>query len=143
FDVALLRLDRPVNYRANILPICLPSDPEADFEGMMGVVAGWGKTDTSYGKTGTNILNKVPVPVISNRECKKWHGLKNIRVALHDEMTCAGWMDGKMDACLGDSGSPLIVNDRGRWTLIGITSAGFGCAVDHQPGIYHRVAKTA
>ncbi|CAG0920326.1 unnamed protein product [Notodromas monacha] len=97
----------------------------------------------SLRKTGTNILNKVPVPVISNRECKKWHGLKNIRVALHDEMTCAGWMDGKMDACLGDSGSPLIVNDRGRWTLIGITSAGFGCAVDHQPGIYHRVAKTA
>ena len=26
-----------------------------------------------------------------------------------------------------------------RWTLIGITSAGFGCAVDKQPGIYHKV----
>ena len=43
----------------------------------------------------------------------------------------------------GDSGSPLIVFEKGRWTLIGITSAGFGCAVDHQPGIYHRVARTA
>ena len=53
FDVALLRLDRPVNYRANILPICLPSDPDADYEGLMGVVAGWGKTDTSYGNVHT------------------------------------------------------------------------------------------
>jgi hypothetical protein len=43
----------------------------------------------------------------------------------------------------GDSGGPLIVNYEGRWTLAGITSAGFGCAVDHQPGIYHKVAVTA
>ena len=42
----------------------------------------------------------------------------------------------------GDSGGPLVVNDGGRWTLVGITSAGFGCAVDHQPGIYHKVTKT-
>ena len=42
----------------------------------------------------------------------------------------------------GDSGGPLVVNDGGRWTLVGITSAGFGCAVDHQPGIYHKVSKT-
>ena len=28
-------------------------------EGKIGVVAGWGKTDNSFGKTGTNLLNKV------------------------------------------------------------------------------------
>lgn len=43
----------------------------------------------------------------------------------------------------GDSGGPLVVNNKGRWTLAGITSAGFGCAVDHQPGIYHKVAITS
>lgn len=44
----------------------------------------------------------------------------------------------------GDSGGPLIVyqNERRHWTLAGITSAGFGCAVDHQPGIYHKVTLT-
>ncbi len=35
--------------------------PERDYplEGKVGVVAGWGKTDNSFGKTGTNLLNKV------------------------------------------------------------------------------------
>lgn len=58
FDMALLKLDEPVHYRGNILPICLPT---ADYplEGKVGVVAGWGKTDNSFGKTGTNLLNKV------------------------------------------------------------------------------------
>ncbi|XP_049953288.1 serine proteinase stubble [Schistocerca serialis cubense] len=142
FDLALLRLSRPVFYRENILPICLPKHNEA-FMGHTGVVAGWGKTDTTYGKTGTNILQKATVPILSDEECLKWHEHKNINLELYSEMFCAGHSDGHMDACLGDSGGPLIVKVNGRWTLAGITSAGFGCAVDHQPGIYHKVADTA
>ena len=49
FDVAVLRLSKPVSYRANIVPICLPP-PGEHFEGMVGIVAGWGKTDNSYGE---------------------------------------------------------------------------------------------
>merc|ERR1711976_638205 len=97
YDIALLKLDHPVLYRDNIIPICLPS-LDHSLVGKVGVVAGWGKTDNSFGK---------------------------------------------MDACLGDSGGPLVINFDGRWTLIGITSAGFGCAVEKQPGIYHKVSKTA
>lgn len=142
YDIAVLRLNRPVRYRENILPICLP-DPSEDFNGAVGIVAGWGKTDNSFGKTGTNILRKVLVPIISNEECLRWHHLKNIDVKLHFEMFCAGHSEGKMDACLGDSGGPLVVQRNGRWFLAGITSAGFGCAVDHQPGIYHKVSVTS
>ncbi|KAK4310181.1 hypothetical protein Pmani_018243 [Petrolisthes manimaculis] len=142
YDIAVLRLNRPVVYRENILPICLP-DPSEDFIGDVGIVAGWGKTDNSFGKTGTNILRKVLVPIIGNDECLRWHHLKGIDVKLHFEMFCAGHSQGKRDACLGDSGGPLVVNRGGRWFLAGITSAGFGCAVDHQPGIYHRVAVTS
>lgn len=35
-----------------------------------------------------------------------------------------------------------MININGRWTLAGITSAGFGCAQSRQPGIYHRVSHT-
>lgn len=31
----------------------------------------------------------------------------------------------------------------GRWTLIGLVSAGYSCAKRGQPGIYHRVAHTS
>lgn len=141
FDVALLHLERPVFYQDNIIPICLPP-PDIGLTGKIGLVAGWGKTDNSFGKTGTNILHKVLVPIIKNDECIRWHEDKNILVQLHDEMFCAGHRRGKMDACLGDSGGPLIIHYDGRWTLIGVTSAGFGCAVDKQPGIYHKIGKT-
>jgi len=142
FDIAVLKLDRPVEYQDNIIPICLPT-AENELVGKIGVVAGWGKTDNSFGKTGTNILNKVLVPIIENERCRAWHRDKAIAVQLHEEMFCAGHKKGKHDACLGDSGGPLVINFDGRWTLIGITSAGFGCAVEKQPGIYHKVSKTA
>jgi hypothetical protein len=46
--VAVLKLSRSVSFRDNILPICLPPQGK-DYEGALGVVAGWGKTDTSFG----------------------------------------------------------------------------------------------
>lgn len=41
FDVALLRLHRPVRYKANILPICLPpDDPTFPTTMTVGIVSG-------------------------------------------------------------------------------------------------------
>ena len=124
-------------FQDNIIPICLPP-PDIGLTGKIGLVAGWGKTDNSFGKTGTNILHKVLVPIIKNDECIRWHEDKNILVQvchyhinvfqehkislvqlkispqLHDEMFCAGHRRGKMDACLGDSGGPLIIHYDGR-----------------------------
>ena len=85
FDVALLHLDRPVFYQDNIIPICLPP-PDIHLTGKVGLVAGWGKTDNSFGKTGTNILHKVLVPIIKNDECIRWHEDKNILVQVWHTM---------------------------------------------------------
>ncbi|XP_053693240.1 serine proteinase stubble [Sabethes cyaneus] len=141
YDLALLKLTRPAGYKTHILPICLPTKP-LELIGRKGFIAGWGKTDANMGQTGTNILRTAAVPIISTKDCLRWHKSKHISVELYNEMFCAGHSDGHQDACLGDSGGPLIINDRGRFTLIGITSAGFGCGIDHQPGIYHNIQKT-
>ncbi|XP_055698302.1 serine proteinase stubble [Phlebotomus papatasi] len=141
FDLALLKLSRPAGYKSHILPICLPVG-QLDLTGVNGMIAGWGKTEASTG-TGTSILRTASVPIISLTECVAWHESKNINVELYNEMLCAGHLDGRMDACLGDSGSPLIVKIKERHFLVGITSAGFGCGVEKQPGIYHNVMKTS
>ena len=87
FDVALLHLDRPVFYQDNIIPICLPP-PDISLTGKVGLVAGWGKTDNTFGKTGTNILHKALVPIIKNEDCIRWHEDKNILVQVR------GWRGG-------------------------------------------------
>jgi len=39
----------------------------------------------------------------------------------------------------GDSGGPLVHNVDGKWTLIGLTSFGDGCARPGYPGVYTEV----
>ncbi|CAG2101082.1 unnamed protein product, partial [Medioppia subpectinata] len=142
YDIAVLRLDRPVRYNDNVLPVCLPT-PGFRYEGWYGVVTGWGKTDPALSnRYGTRLLQKVDVPIIDNEECEQWHRTRGIDLKIFPEMMCAGYEDGHKDACVGDSGGPLVINTNGRWTLAGITSAGFGCAQSRQPGIYHRVSNT-
>ncbi|OQR70884.1 plasma kallikrein-like [Tropilaelaps mercedesae] len=140
FDVALLRLDRYIRYQENILPVCLP--PRGwTFEGWRATVTGWGKTDASLNnRYGTRVLQKVQVPIITRLECERWHQLRGIHIKIYPEMMCAGYKEGKRDACVGDSGGPMTLFLNGRWTIVGITSAGFGCAQSHQPGIYHQVS---
>ena len=74
-------------------------------------------------------------------------------------MICAGHELGGRDACQGDSGGPLMTQVRDdlhanpevlglrvgqpKWVLIGLVSAGYSCAMPGQPGIYHRITKTA
>lgn len=100
FDIAVIRLAQPAGYKAHISPICLPSEP-ISLVGRMGVIAGWGKTDSTTGQTGTNILRTAMVPIISRAECIEWHDSKQIDIDLYPEMFCAGHEDGHQDACLG------------------------------------------
>ncbi|KAK6619889.1 hypothetical protein RUM44_006289 [Polyplax serrata] len=140
FDVAVLRLDRPVQYMPHIAPICLPEKNE-DFLGQYGWAAGWGALQAGS-RLRPKTLQAVDVPVIDNRQCERWHKSNGINVVIYDEMMCAGYRNGGKDSCQGDSGGPLMLEKANRWYLIGIVSAGYSCAQRGQPGIYHRVAHT-
>ncbi|UYV78006.1 hypothetical protein LAZ67_15003180 [Cordylochernes scorpioides] len=141
YDVAVLILHRPAPYRDNIRPICIPHK-DAHYHGQMAYAAGWGALEPGS-KLRPKVLQYVGVPVIEAKMCEAWHHKQGIHIRIHDEMMCAGYQYGGRDACQGDSGGPLMIKDQGRWYLIGIVSAGYSCAKQQQPGIYHRVSSSS
>ncbi|KAH9379237.1 hypothetical protein HPB48_006341 [Haemaphysalis longicornis] len=99
-DLALVRLDSPVDLNLpHIGAACLP-EPRESFEGHRCWVTGWGKD--AFGNQGEyqNILKKVDVPVVSHDDCQE--RLKRTRLGpyyqLHPGFVCAGGEPGK-DAC--------------------------------------------
>ncbi|KAH7945462.1 hypothetical protein HPB49_011108 [Dermacentor silvarum] len=88
-----------------------------------------------------DILQKVTVPIVSNDECNGWYAQSGKLVHLQDTQLCAGFKEGKKDACQGDSGGPLMFYDGSKYVLIGVISAGFGCARPLLPGLYTRVSE--
>ncbi|XP_031780170.1 venom protease isoform X2 [Nasonia vitripennis] len=137
-DIAILRLDRDVEFTKAIHPICLPIEKNLrnrDFVGTYPFVAGWGAT--SYEGEESDVLQEVQVPVVSNEQCKKDYAAK--RVVIDERVLCAGWPNGGKDACQGDSGGPLMWPKQTTYYLIGVVSTGSKCATAQFPGIYSRV----
>ncbi|QQP55765.1 Serine proteinase stubblelike, partial [Caligus rogercresseyi] len=59
--------------------------------------------------------------------------------SLPDSKLCAYGLN--HDACFGDSGGPLIVEENGRCTVVGVVSYGFGCSTQFVAGVYTRVTE--
>lgn len=73
------------------------------------------------------------MPIIKKEDCRKTYGQETIT----ENMFCAGYLDGRHDACLGDSGGPLALDNK----LYGIVSFGKGCGEVGFPGVYTDVYK--
>ncbi|XP_018601581.1 transmembrane protease serine 6 [Scleropages formosus] len=135
YDLALLKLERPVSSRTLAQPACLPPRTHLLEPGVQCWVTGWG----ALKETGftSNILQKVDVRLISEDVCNKSYGYR-----ITPRMLCAGFRDGGKDACQGDSGGPLVCQEpSGRWFLAGVVSWGIGCARPYYYGVYTRITK--
>uniref|UniRef100_A0A182LYV2 Vitamin K-dependent protein C n=1 Tax=Anopheles culicifacies TaxID=139723 RepID=A0A182LYV2_9DIPT len=130
-DIALVKLQQPVDAGDTFVPICLPASGRT-FAGQNGTVIGWGKLANGSLSKG---LQKAVVPIISNTQCRK-SSYRASRIT--DNMLCAGYAEGGRDACQGDSGGPLNVGDSNFRELVGIVSWGEGCARPNYPGVYTR-----
>ncbi|NXI89408.1 FA11 factor, partial [Psophia crepitans] len=134
YDIALMKLDKPMNFTDLQLPICLPSKEDANILYTDCWVIGWGYRKEK-GRV-EDILQKATVPLMSKEECQARYRKRRIG----DKVICAGYDEGGRDACKGDSGGPLSCRHEEVWYLVGITSWGEGCARPRQPGVYTKVA---
>ncbi|XP_067407694.1 plasma kallikrein isoform X1 [Emydura macquarii macquarii] len=137
YDIALMKLDKPMNFTDLQQPICLPSKEEANTVYTNCWVIGWGYTKEQGQVEDT--LQKAPVPLVSNEECKARYK----EYGINDKTICAGYREGGKDACKGDSGGPLSCKHEEIWYVVGIVSWGEGCARPEQPGVYTKVAEYA
>jgi len=144
-DIALMKLTTPIEeYNDYQMPICIPdSSIEGHFETEMQMqVSGFG--DVQNRPDGnfqfSDKLKSVMVPMVSSELCQSWYG-SDFEV-LPDQI-CAGHAEGKRDACVGDSGGPMVrhfdVEGSDVYYQIGIVSFGFECGKPKEPGVYSRV----
>uniref|UniRef100_A0A674KEG8 Peptidase S1 domain-containing protein n=1 Tax=Terrapene triunguis TaxID=2587831 RepID=A0A674KEG8_9SAUR len=133
-DIALVRLERPVNLTDRIVPICLPDAQVQFLPETKCWVTGWGED-----KDGApEMLQKLEVPIMAQETCNALY-FKGKAQTIQEDMLCAGYTEGGKDACQGDSGGPLVCKMGQSWVQAGVVSWGEGCAQKNRPGVYVRV----
>ncbi|XP_027626814.1 serine protease 27 [Tupaia chinensis] len=142
-DVALVELEEPVAFTHHILPVCVPGPSVVFKTGMNCSVTGWGSPSERDRLPKPRTLQKLAVPIIDTPRCNLLYSRdaesgfqpKSIK----EDMLCAGFEEGKKDACKGDSGGPLVCLVGQAWLQAGVISWGEGCARRNRPGVYIRV----
>jgi len=137
-DIAILKLAEDIKFGDKVKPACLPTDNKKMYDGMDGIVSGYGNQVGS--QPGQIVKNKIScnlksttVKVLSTKsEACQW------LTGFEDPRVICGYQKGT-DSCQGDSGGPMMVKEGGKHTVVGVVSWGIGCAGD-TPGIYTRVS---
>ncbi|KAB1251790.1 Brain-specific serine protease 4 [Camelus dromedarius] len=139
-DIALVRLEHSIQFSERVLPICLPDSSVRLLPDTNCWIAGWGSINDGVPLPHPQTLQKLKVPIIDSGVCSRlyWRGAG--QGAITEDMLCAGYLEGERDACLGDSGGPLMCQVGGTWLLAGIISWGEGCAERNRPGVYISLA---
>ncbi|GFY73438.1 clotting factor B [Trichonephila inaurata madagascariensis] len=145
-DIAILRLEHPL--APDVMPACLPFFDPAGI-GERVTVLGWGDTifhpEKRRTEMGTAILQRVDdLTIFVPSECRRIMSTISGHVLpenFGEYYICAGVPDGSKDACVGDSGGPLLHEDYdGIWSLVGIVSFGYKCGEPGVPGTYSRIS---
>lgn len=134
-DIALLELAADTSAPPSEL---FAGDPER-YPGTLAAVVGWGATE--YVTVGSppfpDRLRRAVVPLVPVATCNAPESYAGDVV---EGQFCAGFPEGGVDTCIGDSGGPLYVQVDGRVQQAGVTSFGRGCALPDYYGIYTSTA---
>uniref|UniRef100_H0WUH4 Transmembrane serine protease 13 n=1 Tax=Otolemur garnettii TaxID=30611 RepID=H0WUH4_OTOGA len=137
YDIALMRLSKPLTLSAHIHPACLPMYGQTFSLNETCWITGFGKTKETDGRSSYR-TERVCVCVCLCFMCSE---LCLDDSYLTPRMMCAGDLRGGRDSCQGDSGGPLVCEQNSRWYLTGVTSWGTGCGQKNKPGVYTKVTE--
>lgn len=130
-DIAVVTLAAEVTGGTGAVPACItPNEPPPNTPAK---VYGWGRV--GYRRPRSYSLREARVKILPSYDCSSVYGYN-----FTENMLCAG-DDGK-DACLGDSGGPLMGSLEGveGEVVFGIVSYGHGCGMKDYPGSYVNLA---
>ena len=133
-DIGLIQLATPVSI--DPLPLNRLADNPMATEDTLAWIAGWGLngTPSDFPKE----LHEAQIPLLSLATCRERYTTSELNIL--DSHLCAGFAEGGVDTCVGDSGGPIFLSDEeGIFLQLGITSAGEGCASTF-PGIYTQIS---
>jgi secreted trypsin-like serine protease len=129
-DIALLKLSESSTQK----PITWLTPDKGStlvLPGTETIQIGWGTIDPSFLNYPESLM-QVNVPTVSNKTCRE--ALEPLLIT--ENMFCTGLQGGGKDACVGDSGGPVMVaNGRGDYALAGLISWGVDKACG-SPGYY-------
>lgn len=134
-DIALLKLEKPVNFTENIKPINLPSRHQASIDAIINstmYVPGFGQTKNA--SQSSLYLRYVKMRVITTEQCSEEWGWK-----MRETLLCSqGFSNSNETTCSGDSGNGLVTTSDDVETIFGIVSYGApGCL--GKPKVFTRV----
>lgn len=106
-DIGIAVLQNTIQFTVFVKPICIwrKSRTYRDVIDREGMVAGWGKTETTSIMTSKAMY--VKIPVVSNEECLRSD--QRFFQILSEHSFCAGIKDSNEGPCKGDSGKTKFI----------------------------------
>ncbi|CAG9130135.1 unnamed protein product [Plutella xylostella] len=150
YDIALMELEKNVEFSTLIRPACLWNDLIFDNKDLphRPTVTGWGAVE-SASKIISPELQVAELDIIPKDTCEELlrpSCNRNFCSVFHSQV-CGGNLTGGVDTCQGDSGGPFQVeldlpeDMSGRMHyVLGITSFGVGCGRPDTPAVYTAVS---
>lgn len=134
YDVALIRLDEPVNNLTSVKP---SADSKHYVEGAFYTIIGWGAKASNASYFRADVLQKGRVPMASKqfllddgyvRPGGFPEGVSAKDYIFKPIILFTGFRQGGVGVCPGDSGGPLIYRtNEAAWVQVGVISTGNTC----------------
>lgn len=144
-DLALIKLQEPLEFNEFVQPIALPPTQGYSYEGV-GRAFGWGAmvVNLTNPLIYADELQTTTLPIQQYEVCEVIMNAIGF-YAFDPVMMCVGELEGGDGLCYGDSGSPFVQwnDDAERLELIGVaswTASPVGCGLPNSPSVYTKIA---